>query len=74
MNQLKNPFQIYNIVFVSDVFFAELLSKCVVNVALSCVDFVLPKLFSSINNAFELQQNKNKKSHNWGSIKRKFLG
>ena len=54
--------------FVSNVFFAELLSKCVVNVAWSCVDFVLPKLFSSINNAFELQQNRKQKVMQYGGL------
>ena len=45
----------YNIVFVSDVFFDELPAKCPVKATRSCVDFVLPKLFSHINNVFELQ-------------------
>ena len=59
----------------SAVFFSELPSKCDVNVAWSCVDFVLPKLFPRINNVFELQQNKKTKSHAiWVSMKREFSG
>ena len=60
----------------SDVFFRELPSKCDVNVAWSCINFVLlPKLFPRINNVFELQQNKKTKSHAiWVSMKREFSG
>ena len=38
--------------FVSDVFFGELLFKNAVKTALSCVDFVLLMLFPHINNVF----------------------
>ena len=52
----------------SDVIFSKLPSKCVVNVAWSCVDFVLPKQFSSINNAFVLPKNRKQKVMLYGGL------
>ena len=47
--------------FVSDVFFGELLFKNDVKTAWSCVDFVLLMLFPHINNVFSYFETENEK-------------
>ena len=57
----------YNIVFASDIFFGELPSKCVVQVAWSCVDFVTNKVVSKCQvliTCLSYSRTEIKKSHN----------
>ena len=50
------------------------MSKCVVKARKTCVDYVLPKLFSRINIAFELLRKGNEKARNMGVLKKGIFG
>ena len=69
INQLKNPFQM-NIILCLYPKYSSVSCRpnALLRGAWSCVESVLSKLFPRINNVFELQQNRNRKNTQNGSL------